>query len=60
MVYIVVVQSFEPKGDIVEADSYIGKQTLIFPDGGSLTEDWCCIAKHVDRKVASGEYKELR
>jgi hypothetical protein len=60
MVYVIVIQSFEPKGEIVDADSYTGKQTLIFPNGESLTQDWCCVKSHVDRKVESGEYKLLK
>ena len=36
MVYIVVVQALEPKGERYDADSYIGKQTLIFPNGDEM------------------------
>jgi hypothetical protein len=60
MVYVMVIQSFEPAGEIVDVDSYMGKQTLIFQDGESLTEDWCCVKSHVDRRVKSGDYKLLR
>ena len=32
MVYVVVVQSLEKEGELYDADSYVGKQTLIYPN----------------------------
>jgi len=60
IVYVVVIQSFEPEGERVDADSYMGKQTLIFQNGESLTQDWCRVKEHVERNIQSGEYKLLR
>ena len=42
MVYIIVVTGFEKKGNNYDADSYVGKQTLIFPNGMSTCSDWAC------------------
>lgn len=60
MVYIVVVQALEPKGERYDADSYIGKQTLIFPNGESMTRDWACVRDAFERKKRRGELKVLR
>nr|UVY29250.1 MAG: hypothetical protein [Bacteriophage sp.] len=60
MVYIVVVQALEPKGERYDADSYIGKQTLIFPNGESMTQDWACVRGAFERKKRRGELKVLR
>lgn len=50
MVYIVVVQGLEPKGERYDADSYIGKQTLIFPNGESIVQDWRVFEGHLKIK----------
>lgn len=60
MVYIVVVQALEPKGERYDADSYIGKQTLIFPNGKSMTQDWACVRGAFEHKKRRGELKVLR
>lgn len=60
MVYIVVVQGLEPKGERYDADSYIGKQTLIFPNGESMVQDWACIRGAFENKKRRGELKTLR
>ena len=43
-----------------DADSYIGKQTLIFPNGESMTQDWACVRGAFERKKRRGELKVLR
>lgn len=60
MVYIVVVQALEPKGERYDADSYTGKQTLIFPNGESLTQDWACVRGAFENQKRRGELKTLR
>lgn len=60
MVYIVVVQALEQKGERYDADSYIGKQTLIFPNGESMTRDWACVRGAFECKKRRGELKVLR
>lgn len=60
MVYIVVVQGLEPKGERYDADSYIGKQTLIFPNGESIVQDWACVRGAFEDKKRRGELKTLR
>ena len=60
MVYVVVVQSFEKQGEQYDADSYTGKQTLIFPNGESLTQDWACVRGSFESGVKSGKYIQLR
>lgn len=60
MVYIVVVQGLGPKGERYDADSYIGKQTLIFPNGESIVQDWACVRGAFEDKKRRGELKTLR
>lgn len=60
MVYIVVVQALEPKGERYDADSYIGKQTLIFPNGESMTQDWACVRGAFEDKKTSWRIKNIK
>lgn len=60
MVYVVIVQSLEPEGEKVSAESYMGKQILICPNGESLTQDWACVKEYFEKRVESGEYKILK
>lgn len=60
MVYIVVVQALELKGERYDTDSYTGKQILIFPNGESMTRDWACVRGAFENKKRQGELKLLR
>lgn len=60
MVYVVVVLGFKREGELYDADCYTGKQTMILPNGDSLTQDWACARHYIETRVKSGEYKLLR
>ena len=61
MVYIVVVQALEPKGERYDADSYM-RQTdpYISQRGKYRTQDWACVRGAFERKKRRGELKVLR
>lgn len=57
--YVVNIIGFEQEGEMYEADSYVGKQTILFKSGETLVQDWSRSVNSVERRVAIGEYKVL-
>lgn len=57
--YVVNITGFEQEGEMYDADSYIGKQAILFKNGKTLVQDWSRSAKSVERLVVIGEYKVL-
>lgn len=60
MVYVVTVLGFEKKGEKYDSDSYTGMQTMIFPIGNTLTQEWSCCADIFEDKVISGRYIRIK
>ena len=60
MIYIIVVTGFEVKGHNYDSDSYIGKETVIFPNGNSYCQKWACEKKCFELQKKHRKLKRLR
>lgn len=60
MIYIIVVTGFEEKGKNYNSDSYVGKQTVVFPNGKSYCQQWASEKGYFEHLNKNGELKRLR
>lgn len=60
IVFIMTITGFENEGERFDSDRYIGKETLIFPNGESMEKDWSCDKRFFESNLKSGKYKRLR
>lgn len=57
---IVKITGIEKAGEQYSDDSYIGKKTMIFQDGNSMSEDWSCCCKAFESMLKDKEIKEFK
>lgn len=60
MIYIIVVTGFEEKGKSYDSDSYVGKETVVFPNGNSYCQKWACEKGHFEYMKKNRKLKRLR
>ena len=60
MIYIIVVTGFEEKGKNYDSDSYVGKQTVVFPNGESYCQQWASEKGYFEYMNKNGKLKRLR
>ena len=60
MIYIIVVTGFEEKGKNYDSDSYVGKETVVFPNGNSYCQEWACEKGHFEYMKKNRKLKRLR
>ena len=60
MIYIIVVTGFEKKGKNYDSDCYVGKETVVFPNGNSYCHEWACEKGYFEYMKKNGNLNTLR